>query len=174
MTAAVLPQFVLLPRELLRCVFLLIADFGKYQVNRLKRIHFSGLDCQDFSPRAHPSPGRQREKESSCSSPKKQSGNSCRAPSCCRPSPQLLVSADVLEETPEAWVPEKPPHSQAAVGCVGQSGIEGWSFATSLQCCGGDPAADSLLSCVCFLCGREASCLSSAGGGLMSQGVLEH
>lgn len=104
MTAAVLPQFVLLPSELLRCVFLLIADFGKYQVNRLKRIHFSSLDCQDFSPRAHPSPGRQREKESSCPSPKKQSRNPCGAPGL-----QLALSADVLEETPEAWLLERSP-----------------------------------------------------------------
>ena len=39
MTAAVLPQFFLLPSEMLRCVFLLIADLGKYQVNRPNRIH---------------------------------------------------------------------------------------------------------------------------------------
>lgn len=39
MTAAVLSQFFLLPSEMLRCVFLLIADLGKYQVNRPNRIH---------------------------------------------------------------------------------------------------------------------------------------
>lgn len=44
MTAAVLPQFFLLPSEMLRCVFLLMADLGKYQVNRQNRIHPGHID----------------------------------------------------------------------------------------------------------------------------------
>lgn len=60
MTAVVLPQFFLLPGELLRCVFLLIADFGKYQVNRLKRIHFSSSASQDIRPDINPSTQKQK------------------------------------------------------------------------------------------------------------------
>lgn len=184
MTAAVLPQFVLLPSELLRCVFLLIADFGKYQVNRLKRIHFSSLDCQDFSPRVHPSPRRQREKESSCPSPKKQSGNSCGAPSHCQPSPYLAVSADVLEETLKAWS-QKRSLWQISHYDVHGSGwqqrlmhwvLPSWSFSMSQQHHkdGSPSALPWFCYCLLSLCWRETSCLSSAEGGLMGQGFTEH
>lgn len=164
MTAAVLPQFVLLPSELLRCVFLLIADFGKYQVNRLKRIHFSSLDCQDFSPRAHPSPGRQREKESSCPSPKKQSRNPCGAP-----GPQLAMSADVLEENPgHSWVLRRSPMASELLWGVWVRGQQRWTcwalpsqpFSASQNCHGDSPSPDfPLWNCLLSLCG--ASCLSS-------------
>lgn len=53
MTAAVLPPFFLLPSEMLRCVFLLIADLGKYQGNRANGIHPGHTDKAGVEPNTH-------------------------------------------------------------------------------------------------------------------------
>jgi hypothetical protein len=39
-----------LPREMLRCVFFLIADLSKYQVNRPNRIHPGHTDKAGVEP----------------------------------------------------------------------------------------------------------------------------